>query len=199
MEVKWTKCSGRESNPFLNDFVDLVMERIIRKRAFFKVLVVDRALVDNQRWNGGDEELGFFKAWHTLLRSRIQPGVVSRVWLDARQLQKRSRLEELRDVLNRCGRRDHFAITYDCCSLIESRDSKADDLIQATDILTGAVGYHYSRAHLRPGASPRKVATARRIAEHLGKATLTFGSPPSEQRFNIWRWKPRNAKARRAS
>jgi hypothetical protein len=93
-------------------------------------------------------------------------------------------------VMNACGVRDH-GLDYHCCGSVESRDSKKDDLIQVADLLTGAIGFHYADGHRVTGASPAKVATAAHIADHLGRPSLAFNSPPSQHGFNVWRWKPR--------
>lgn len=188
-EVKWTKCSGSGENPLFNAFVDALMARVIDGRATYKCIVIERALVDNKAWNGGDEELGFYKAWWTLLYSRFQPGPVYDIRLDARQLQKRHRLSDLKEILNRCGFRDGYG--YHCCRTVEARDSAKDDLIQAVDLLTGAVGFHWAGGDRIQGASQRKCAIAARIAGHLGRPDLRGESPWSDQRFNIWRYRPR--------
>lgn len=189
-EVKWTKCSGSGENALFNAFVDALMARIRDERAFYKCIVIERALVDNKAWNDGDEELGFYKAWWTLLQSRVRPGFVYDIRLDARQLQKQHRLATLREVLNNTSLRN-AEIDYLCCGSLESRDSKKDDLIQAVDLLTGAVGFHWSRCHQLAGASSRKCGIAARIAGHLGRTNLCGESLPSEPRFNIWKYRPR--------
>lgn len=192
-EIKWTKCSGNKENPLFAAVIDLVMGRIRADRAQFKCIVIERALVDNDNWNAGDEELGFYKAWQTLLFSKINKGFVYQIRLDARQLQKKHRLSDLRDVLNARGFRDK-GLDYQCCGLVEGADSKLDDLIQAADLLTGAIGFHYSGAHRDPNASPGKLAIAARICRHLRKRELCFSSMPWEDDFNVWKWRPSRPK-----
>jgi hypothetical protein len=189
-EIKWNRCSGKKPNRLFLNVMDIALARIQSGRAKFKCMVIERALVDNKAWNAGDVELGFFKAWHTLLRSRIIPGLVYHVRLDARQLQKAERLGDLKNVLNACARADH-GIDHRAFASVESRDSAADDLVQVVDVLTGAVGFHYSRGDLVDGASRRKVEMAAHIAGRIGARNLRFASGRSEQSFNIWRWKPK--------
>lgn len=192
-ELKWTRCSGLTVKPTYAAMVDLIMDRIRVGQAEFKCIVIDRRLVDNAAWNGGDKELGFFKAWHTLLFSKIEEGNGYRIRLDAMELRQRTRLVELRNVLNARGMRDKN-FPYHCCESVEGSDSKGDDLIQVVDILTGAVGYHYSRVHLESGASPAKIELAARIARHVGRKTLDFSSKPWERKFNVWKWQPSRPK-----
>jgi hypothetical protein len=195
-EMKWTKCSGATENPLFAGAIDLVMGRIRRGKARFKCIVIDRALVDNDAWNGGDQELGFYKAWQTLLFSMVDPGLTYHVRLDARQLQKASRLDDLKNVLNARGLRDR-KLDYRCCHQVEGADSKKDDLIQVADLLTGAIGFHYAGGDGDPKASPGKVAIADRIARHLRKRDLRISSPASELRFNVWRWRPSRPKVQK--
>jgi len=189
-EIKWTKCSGNAEKPVIASVVDRTMERIRDGTLEFKCLVVDRSLVDNRAWNDGDRELGFYKAWSILLFSKMRAGYVYRIKLDARQLQNQSRLEDLRDVLNAKGYRD-LGLDYPCCGSLEGADSKKDDMVQIADLLTGAVGYHYCGGHDAPGASPGKILTAERIARHLSRPSLCYEASSSEQRFNVWKWRPR--------
>ncbi|HET7228542.1 MAG TPA: DUF3800 domain-containing protein [Longimicrobium sp.] len=197
VEIKWTKCSGSSVHPVYAEVVDLVMAAIDAGRAKFKCIVIDRRLVDNAAWNDGDRELGYFKAWWTLLLSRVQPGWRYRVRLDALNLQRSGRLLTLRDTLNAAAMRDR-GLGYPCCESVEPRDSKKDDLIQVVDLLTGAVGFHYAAGHLAPGASRGKIEMAERLCAALGKPGLCFESKPSETSFNVWKWRPRRAKTQRA-
>ncbi|HKP74717.1 MAG TPA: DUF3800 domain-containing protein [Longimicrobiaceae bacterium] len=196
-EVKWKKCSGSAPHPLYLDIVDIVGREIAAGRAEFKCIVIDRRLVDNHTWNDGDAELGYFKAWWTLLSSKVESGNVYRVRLDALNLQRTNRLTTLRDVLNATGVRDR-KLSYPCCESVEARDSKTDDLIQVVDLLTGAVGFHYSGAHRLPGASAGKIAFAQRLCAILRKRELCFQSRPWERDFNVWKWSPRRTKAKRA-
>ncbi|HYH80749.1 MAG TPA: DUF3800 domain-containing protein [Longimicrobium sp.] len=196
-EVKWKKCSGSAAHPFYLELVDLVAAQIGARRIKYKCIVIDRRLVDNDAWNEGDRELGYFKAWWTLLLSRVQPGWLYRVRLDALNLQRGGRLQTLRDTLNAAARRDR-GLDYACCESVEARDSKKDDLIQVVDVLTGAVGFHYAGGHTAPGASRGKIELAERICAGVGKPSLCVESKQTEAGFNIWKWVPRKAKAQRA-
>lgn len=196
-EVKWKKCSGSAPHPLYLDILDIVGRAMRFGRAEFKCIVIDRRLVDNHAWNDGDAELGYFKAWWTLLASKLESGNVYRVRLDALNLQRTNRLTTLRDVLNATAARDR-GFAYPCCESVEARDSKTDDLIQVVDLLTGAVGFHYSGAHRLPGASAGKIAFVERLCSTIRRRDLCFESKPWERQFNVWKWTPRRAKARRA-
>ena len=196
-EIKWKKCSGSSAHPLYLEVVDLAAAWIAAGRAKYKCIVIDRRLVDNAAWNDGDRELGYFKAWWTLLLSRVQPGWRYRVWLDALNLQRGGRLETLRDTLNAAAMRDR-GLSYPCCESVESRDSKKDALIQVVDLLTGAVGFHYAGGHTALGASRGKIELAERICARMKTPSLCIESKPWESDFNVWKWVPKRAKAQRA-
>jgi len=196
-EMKWSKCSGASVHPLYTDVVDLATAAINAGRAKYKCIVIDRGLVDNAAWNDGDRELGYFKAWWTLLMSRVQPGWRYRVRLDALDLQRSGRLQTLRDALNATAIRDR-GLSYPCCESVEPRDSKKDDLIQVVDLLTGAVGFHYAGGHTVAGASRGKIELAERICQRVRKPSLCVESKRTEAGFNVWKWTPRRQKAQRA-
>jgi len=55
---------------------------------------------------------------------------------------------------------------------VEPLNSKRSDLLQAADVLMGAVGFHNQDFHLRPNADKDKVELARYIAARLGRPDL---------------------------
>lgn|GEM_PF-1710017 len=192
-EIKWTKCSGSSVHPVYVEVFDLVAAAIAAGQAKYKCIVIDRRLVDNAAWNDGDRELGYFKAWWTLLLSRVKPGWRYRIRLDALNLQRSGRLLTLRDTLNAAAMRDR-GLRYPCCESVEPRDSKKDDLIQVVDLLTGAVGFHYAGGHTAIGTSRGKVEMAERICAAVNKPSLCIESKPWETDFNVWKWVPRRGK-----
>ena len=74
---------------------------------------------------------------------------------------------------------------------IEFVNSKSYELIQFSDILMGAISYHYNKKHLLPEASQNKCALAQYIATKINKSDLVFKtSKTGYKNFNLWLFKP---------
>jgi hypothetical protein len=71
---------------------------------------------------------------------------------------------------------------------VEPLNSKQSDLLQAADVLMGAVGFHNQDFHLRPNADKSKVELARYIAARLGRPDLKHETHPIKEDFKIVRW-----------
>ena len=67
-------------------------------------------------------------------------------------------------------------------------NSKRSDLLQAADVLMGAVGFHNQDFHLRPNANKAKIELARYIARKLGIRDLKQLTHPLKEEFKIVRW-----------
>ncbi len=190
-EFKWTKATTADLSPAYRELAQKLADQILAGRTRFNCIVLPRQLIDYDTFHEGDRELGYYKFIHLLIRKRIEAGETYVVTLDRRTTRVENRLRDLRDVLNYCGRKD-YGLAYDCCREVRARPSKEDDLLQAADVLLGAVGFHYAGGHLDQGSSLAKKILADRFAKAFGKPDLAFQSPPWEARFNIWLWQPRS-------
>ena len=56
--------------------------------------------------------------------------------------------------------------------VLEFVNSNAYNLIQFTDLIMGAIGYHYNKKHLLPDASQHKSAFAMYICNKINKFKL---------------------------
>ncbi|MFA7658177.1 MAG: DUF3800 domain-containing protein [Candidatus Gastranaerophilaceae bacterium] len=79
---------------------------------------------------------------------------------------------------------------------LEPVNSKNYNLIQFSDILLGALGFHYNKRHLRENASKVKCELAQYIATKIGTKNLNFNtSKNGYKNFNIWLFKPSKIKS----
>lgn len=191
-EFKWTKPSGTALSAVYRDLAQKLTDQLWAGRASFHCIVLERRLVDYRTYHDGDPELGYYKFVHLLARKRVVPGQSFVLYMDRRTTRRANRLSDLKRIINLAARKD-YGLGYDCCLDVQARPSKDDDLLQVADVLLGAVGWHCAGAHQNPASSMAKNELADRIANGIGRAHLALGSPPSEQRFNVWRWKPRFA------
>ena len=72
---------------------------------------------------------------------------------------------------------------------IEFVNSDSYDLIQFSDLLMGAIGYHYNERHLKPEASQHKSELAMYIAEKIHRNDLVFETDKKGYKnFNLWKF-----------
>jgi hypothetical protein len=109
---------------------------------------------------------------------------------------------KLKYALNN-GIRKEFGVTRDVVTKVEPLDSMKSDLLQAADVLMGAIGYHCQEFHLRPDAKKEKVELARYIAFKFALRDLTLETHPLKENLKIvrWYWKgqPKQRYRRRAA
>src|SRR5207302_11296838 len=78
--------------------------------------------------------------------------------------------------------------TRNVVTRVEPLNSKESDLLQAADVLMGAIGYHCQDYHQRPDANKEKVELARYLAARLGLRDLKHETNPIKETFKIVRW-----------
>jgi hypothetical protein len=209
-ELKWEKVRGGLRLKKYKSLVDLLFALSRQRRLMhFKAIILDRRAPGYHAYSKGDDELGFYKFYyHWLLKYFAQFPVRHRcqlrVIIDERPLPKDDPdpYTPLRIILNR-GIRKQFHTTTDVVKNVEPLNSKQSDLLQAADVLMGAVGFHNQDFHLRPNADQDKVELARYIAALLGLRDLKHQTHPDKEAFKIVRWywpgQPRQRYRRRAA
>jgi hypothetical protein len=144
--------------------------------------------MDNQKYNKGSKELGFYKMLYQLLLNSF--GQVLRrndrclVTLDQRTTQ-RYKLSTLAVILNK-GLRKKYGFTHDPVRHVQAMDSANCDLIQLADVLMGAVGFQANDDDRRPGASTAKIALANYIARRARLLHLRQSTPKALTHFALW-------------
>ncbi len=191
-ELKWTKVDGCLRLAKYKSLVDLLF-KLARQREIlhFKAIILDTRAPEYRAFSKGNEELGFYKFYyHWLLRYFAQFPVVHRchlrVIIDERPV-KGDPYTPLHIILNR-GIRKEFGVDTDVVKRCEPLDSKKSDLLQAADVLMGAIGFHCQDFHLRPNANKEKIELARYIAARLGLRDLKHETDPIKETLKIVRW-----------
>jgi len=173
-EVKWSKVSSArlEAYKTLADF-------FLARELSFRVIVVDQAKVDAQRFHGGDRELGFYKFYYEMLIKWLFAGNQYVILLDFKQNTGAGRYATLRTVLER--KLKGVAWIGDLTVI----DSCQAPLAQLCDLLTGAVAASWCDGLAAEGP---KQALAQHVAAGLNKASLKFQSAsPVFEKFNVFR------------
>lgn len=188
-EIKWSGLSGaklgRELEVVQRYFAG-VSSQPQKAGERFQCLVVDQHRTDVDGFHQGDKDLCFYKFLYPLLLRRINAyagdGETVNIVLDQRTT-KRYDLDELKLVLNRGLRLKRRGAPV--VRQVIYRDSKMDTLLQLSDLLTGAVGFHQNGGHFRSNSSAHKIALAQVIADSAGLPSLAIRNNRGDP-LGIW-------------
>src|SRR3954471_20734049 len=191
-ELKWNKLQGHLRLLKYKSLVDLLFTLARRRELLhFKAIVLDRSSPEYRTYCNGDDELGFYKFYfHWLLKHfakfPIRHRCQLRVIIDERPV-KGDPYTPLKIILNHAIRRD-FEATTDVVTRVDPLNSKQSDLLQAADVLMGAIGFHCQDFHLRTNANKEKIELSRYIAARLGLRDLKHETNPMKENLKIVRW-----------
>jgi hypothetical protein len=210
-ELKWHKVEGGLKLIKYKSLVDLLFALSKQRRLLqFKAIILDKRAPEYRTYSKGDDEVGFYKSYyHWLLRYFVKFPLrhrcTLRVIIDERGLPLGAGdpYTKLKFALNNGIRKELGATTRDVVSKVHPLGSEKSDLLQAADVLMGAIGYHNQDFHLSPDASKYKVELARYIALKAGQRHLKLETHPLREDFKIVRWywpgQPRQRHRRRAA
>jgi len=183
MEVKWTKISPAKVNFYLdlvNCFFD---ENALRFRA---LVVPDKSKLDHAAF-GQDHDTWYFKMYYSMLKVIITPDDRFRIYLDIKDTKSADKMRKLHDVLcNTIYDFDHNVIER-----VQTVRSHEVELLQLADLLIGAV----QSANRNNGGSQAKQQVVELIRQRSGYG-LDRSTLLTEKKFNILRWRPREATER---
>lgn len=189
-EVKWsgiTRAKRAREIAVADHYFDGAADRSLANGRRFQCLVVDQHRLDVRGYHDGDRDVCFYKCLYNLLLKRIAeyalPGEDVHVVLDQRST-LRYDLADLLAVLNNAMLRD-LGDLAPSVRTVTYRDSQTCRLLQLSDLLTGAVGFHQNGMHLRPGASEHKRAVAEHISAKARLASLQIENCWSKH-MGIW-------------
>jgi hypothetical protein len=171
-EFGWKRLS-----PNRKDFYWAVLDLFSRdSRLTFRCIVVDRNILDHEKYNQGDQELGFYKLYYQMLIHWLKPEYRYHIYLDWQQNRVQHRFSTLRDILRRklSGRAG--------IASLEPVGSKNIPLIELTDLLIGAVGYEWNNRN----TSDIKVAFCQQLAESMKIRNLKTSTYLVKEKFDIF-------------
>jgi hypothetical protein len=96
-EIKWSKVSPSKLE-FYMGLIDLFFD--LKKMPYFRCICIDSRKVDNDIYNSGDGELGFYKFYYQVLYHWINTNPITcRVFCDVKANKVKNRLKMLYDFL----------------------------------------------------------------------------------------------------
>lgn len=178
-EIKWTKLLKKQL-PFYRDLLNLFLQS--DALSFKATSVINKHLLDHTQYNQGSHGIFYYKmAFYTLRDFLKNPGA-ARIHFDYMDTQGKDRAQKLLEILSADG-----AACVLSAQIVRSGESQ---LIQLCDLLIGAISY--ARRFPRDQRSPVKGAIVDHLETYLGR-DLINGTPPWEEKFNIFVFSPRRA------
>jgi hypothetical protein len=173
-EIKWSKASTKRFDGY-KQLVDFFVSDPDLK---FRVIVVEHAKLDWEKYHGGDRELGFYKFYYQMLRPWIERGNEYLILLDFQKNKGSDRYKNLRTFLERATQGEAWITDL---TVIDSYESP---LGQLSDLLTGAVAADW--CGVTPGSPKWKLAA--HLARACGFPSLRTASvSPTPSKLNIFR------------
>jgi hypothetical protein len=199
-ELKWNRVRGGYRLARYKELVDLLVDDLARRRRLlhFKAIIMDKRAPEYRTFSKGNDEIGFYKFYYQWLlryfaRFPIEHGCQMRVIIDERNVPTGSGdpYTKLYYALNN-GIRKEMNVDRDVVYKVHPLGSKDSDILQAADVLMGAIGYHNQQRQLpgehRPIPAPVKVELARYIALKFRVRDLTKITHPRKDHLKIVRW-----------
>ncbi len=186
------KYVSKKTLPQYCKFVDIFFKYNLQ----FNCIIIDRKEINLKANENNDAELGFYKFYYQLLRHNSKSEIPYYVYLDRRTNREPTRLEELKSFLKKDTHPLDFTGVRTTnkgldIKTIEFVNSKSYELIQFSDILMGAISYHYNKKHLLPNASQNKCELARYIAGKINRQDLIFNTGiKGYKNLNLWLFRP---------
>lgn len=147
-ELKWEKL-GKLEQPMYEAFIGALFDTFKSENVRFHSIVVDMTKANDAKYNEGNSEIGFSKYVFTLLNKYTslhkQLDPIFKVYLDERDTTHT--LDTTRRSLNRRAFNDYGHWKYPIFDTIEYVKSHEHRLVQAADIITGAVAYIWNGHH----------------------------------------------------
>ena len=124
-EIKWSKVLNPSKKKFFHELINLFFGH---QNVRFRCICIDSYLVDNQRYNDGDGELGFYKFYYQTLYHWINDDIY-RIYCDIKLNQNRNRLKDLHRTLSKT--------TNGKIEFIQPLSSSDTPMLQLCDFLLG--------------------------------------------------------------
>jgi len=183
---KWGKVSGgTKVVRVYKGFVDYLFDH--PKELHYKSLVLDTSLVDKRR---DDKETRFYKIYYQLLVNSFgayaNPNNPCDITLHQRIT--KYNLTTLKDILNN-GMRKKYGCPANLILSIRHSSLENQELLQITDVLTGAIGFELHGYHRARGACAGKIELMNHILRRADLTTFANPTDWSKRNFSIWHFR----------
>jgi Protein of unknown function (DUF3800) len=174
-EAKWTKVSPAKK-AFYEELIALFFAE--DALAFRAVVIPDKSLLDHERF-GQNHDTFYYKMYYRLLTALLENSNRYHIYLDIKDTQGQKKVNKLHEVL--CNA--HLDFDRDMIERIQQMHSHEVELMQLTDLLIGALAYHFRNL----AGSQAKLELIEQI-KSLSGLSLNSSSLLSAHKFNLFVW-----------
>jgi hypothetical protein len=179
-EIKWTGVSPSKLAFYL-ELIDTFYEE--KYLSFRAVVIKNKTSLNHEKYNNGDHDVWYNKAYYYLLDPFIQIGDRYNVFIDVKDTCGGPRISMLKNVLS--NKRHDF--NQDIIKGIYQIRSHESEILQLTDLIIGAVGYYHNGRYGASGSSNAKNEVLNRLLEYYGKR-IVDGSARGTEKVDIFLW-----------
>jgi hypothetical protein len=169
-EIKWSKIAPTNLH-FYKELVEWFFQKKLDLR--FRCILVDRTVLNFDKYHKNDKELGFYKFYYQVLHHWVEPSANYRIFVDYKSTRLQNRLVTLHDCIANANQN---ALIYP----INAIESTQSVLIQLTDILTGVVS---SKMNNISNTSMAK----REVVDYTSQFAKICPSSKNELKFNLFK------------
>lgn len=180
LEIKWTKVSESK----IDFYIDVLNYFWDSDALSYRGLVATgKDHLDHKTFNNSDYDLWYYKMYFCMLDAIIRPDHQYRILIDIKDTHGGKRVQKLHEVL--CNNRYDFH--HEVISSICQINSRESEILQITDLITGAIAFYNRGLHRLPNANPGKKQLVEALA---ARRALDATTPLLEPKLNLFVWKP---------
>lgn len=175
-ELKWTKLVHSQM-PFYRDLIEYFANNSALR--FKATVVLNKKTLDHSKYNAGSAGTFYYKMAYYALRDLLVAGKGHRLYLDYMDTLGATKTRKLQEILST------GSAGWITTHIIRSHESQ---LVQLCDLLIGAIAYA-NRTDIPTESAVKKEFIL--ALQSAFKRSLTAGTPPWEDKFNIFMFSPR--------
>lgn len=165
-ETKWSGLS-KAAYPLYNDLIDYFFATDLQYRA----IVIDKSQLNHEAFNQNHDDF-YYKMYFQLLSKKISPEHNYNIYLDIKDTRSAKKVNGLKSFLNN---------NYLSVRNLQNIRSHESELMQLTDIITGALSYHLRGLD--------QVIAKKKIIEKIqqnSRHPLNHSTPKDQPKFNLF-------------
>ena len=184
-ELKWTKVSPSK----IQVYIDLIQYFFDEKDLHFRgLLIPDKKKLNHQMFNQTHDEW-YYKMYFSMLKAMLVPTDTYNIFIDIKDTHSAEKAKNLRDVISN----SMYDFSKKIIKQVKPIRSDEVQIMQITDVLTGAFGYNNRTFNV----TEKRSAAKRQIIELVQKRsgyTLQKSTLLREDKLNLFVWKYRDDK-----